>query len=607
MLNSTPKQILGLDVGQASVKAVVLARRGRRTRLINHARFVLREEGVLDEEELWHNLADWLAQQHLANLETVVGIPQYYATTQINDFPAGDENALERMVEYETRHLAGLSDERFIHGYAKMTAARPNVTPVLIGVCRSALIEERFDSIENCNVRVADIGLNGVAFAAACINLAPTKNEEVISMALNIGAENTTLAIFRGKTVVHLTSVPAGMTAADNYHAEEYHNRQNLETRLDTNQAADTSRVREEIELALEHWRDQLETSNVSTKIDRILVAGGGAKSTQMLEALTEGFNCPAETIGVVNECGDKMPELVTAYGLALQGLKRSAIPISMMPEAAKKIRLRRRRFKFVAAAATLLICALAYHETKNFFALKERQKKVAAELENIEQCQRFVPDLEKIARSKDVMRRSLLPFAAKAARQNRYATTIRALIEDCQAIAAPREDQRLPNAWIIYLVDSTTFAKTGEQTANNDQSARRTARRRPIATGGIAPTTPTPAPPRHAFMSLTNTLGNEPKKWYELVQFGEFSEVTGMVAAVITPTRESEPFKYISSLIRLLELRPEFKRVDLLAQKEYSQAEDIFSTWTKILLKCGIRNCRGFLIRIPFNREQSE
>jgi len=92
-----------------------------------------RAEGIIDDVELRHSVAEWLRQIGWASRELSLGLPQYLTTTQVSDFPPDVTDGLDEMVAYETRQLAGLSEESFIHDYQVMGPRYGRKNPVLIG------------------------------------------------------------------------------------------------------------------------------------------------------------------------------------------------------------------------------------------------------------------------------------------------------------------------------------------------------------------------------------------------------------------------------------------------------------------------------------------
>lgn len=571
MLKNTPSKVLGLDIGQSAVKAVVLARRGGDVRVVDQAVFDFQAEGVLDESELWDQLEGWLAQCRFDGLETVVGIPQYFATTQVNDFPVGEGEDLERMVEYETQHLAGLSDESFIHHFVAMPESGDKRNPALIGVCRAAVVEERCSALTENGVHVTDVGLTGTAFASACLALTPPKHEKNLTLALDVGTENATVAILRGRTALHISSIPEGLGGG--YTREK---------------AAD--QVCSETALALEQWREQESASSQSSTPDRILLAGGGARESLIKEALSAHFKCPVSVVGIAPESGGHSdPRLVTAYGLALQGLRRAAFPLSMMTADAQSALRRRRRFKYIVLAAILLSGLIAYCEATLFWGLEQRAGWVQDALVNIEQCHRYVPDLDSLSIQRQMLRRTVLPVAAKAASGPRYLETVQALVDACGNLGRPANDQKVPNAWVVYLADTATFDLHSQELPEVAALPRH---RRP----GRGPAVPPIMPGTGG-----SALPEASSEWYQLRSAQEVAPVAGMVAGILAQTPDSEPFMYVSRLIRMLEALPDFQRVDLLAQQEQTGLGKVFEPWTRALLMNRIRNVRGFMIKIPF------
>lgn len=138
------KEAVGLDIGHGAVKALRLAVRGKELAIEQMALLDIQQEGLLDEQELSRGMLSWLDESGLKSRSFTVGIPQYLATTQVSDFPPGvSGEELRGMVSFETMQLAGLSDDAFSSDFHVMSPKFGRQNPVLIGVCRQSVIDDR--------------------------------------------------------------------------------------------------------------------------------------------------------------------------------------------------------------------------------------------------------------------------------------------------------------------------------------------------------------------------------------------------------------------------------------------------------------------------------
>ena len=163
--------MVGLDIGTATVKAVRIEERGRDVVGVEARTFDARAEGILDEREFRNSVAGWLAQSGWDREEISAGLPQYLTTTQVSDFPAGASDGLADMVAYETRQLAGLSEEAFVHDYQVMPPRFGRRNPALIGICRESVARERADALLAAGINLVELSMNGTAVASAFCQL----------------------------------------------------------------------------------------------------------------------------------------------------------------------------------------------------------------------------------------------------------------------------------------------------------------------------------------------------------------------------------------------------------------------------------------------------
>jgi type IV pilus assembly protein PilM len=196
----------GLDIGKSSTKFVALRMVKGRIELVKHAIFHAREEGLVDEEEVVEHVAGWLRELEMDETETRIGLPQYMAMSQVSDFPEAEGQQLDDMVQYEVRQLGGLTDEEFIHDYVRLNPFDDQQNPVFLAECRESVIENRLQRLGPAGIHVEAIHMDGQALADVYLQNQPEDEKDKQILLLDIGGENSTLALVRDGQLIHVGS-----------------------------------------------------------------------------------------------------------------------------------------------------------------------------------------------------------------------------------------------------------------------------------------------------------------------------------------------------------------------------------------------------------------
>ena len=214
MMQTRRNRATGLDIGQTTAKVVCLSRSGRKAVVTRAEIFRFRDEGILGdaEQETFQAIASWLKELKLLSQRVVLGLPQYMATTQVNDFVKGVKGAeLERMVSYETTQLAGISDDAFLHDYAILPAGNGRVNPVLIGICREANVDDFTGKAAEVAIAMEDVAMDGLAMVNAFVQLHPDEARGAgVHLLMDIGTETTTVAIVCAGQALYIGSMMFG-------------------------------------------------------------------------------------------------------------------------------------------------------------------------------------------------------------------------------------------------------------------------------------------------------------------------------------------------------------------------------------------------------------
>ncbi len=602
------KPIVGLDMGRSSVKAVAV----RGGRLVRRGILDCRAEGIMDDPEaVLEALPEWLSGLGLKESEMTVCIPQYLGTVQVSDFPAGVKSAkLDQMVAYETEQAAGLSEDGFLHDHAAQPPGLGKQNPVLIGIAKSTVIEERAQELEPAGLKLYDFTLSGIALANAYFALHPKKSgSPAPQMLLDIGLESSTLVIVAGGQILSVSSLLFGgqrytLDLAKHLGvSEEEAEGAKAEADLDAGGEDGplrraTRQLNSEIREAVDHWRSQ-ETGEAGTRMFEFIgVCGGGAKLGGLVQHLGREYGCEARLIGPSDKTGAPDTQATVAYGAALQAAGCAALPVSLRTPAIANHAARRANAGTFTLAVLLLASAVALGGVWHYRNLRVEELAATERIDELKRCERVIPELNELIRVREHRERKVLPIVAKANRAHRFLRAVDALA-----------DVRGEEDWFIYLGDQQSYHRVPdeEQQDRDDPTARDPLgnKRNPVRDdrrlmgflpggGGGA----TPAANRE-FPRIDPVTDVQPMR--------------ALVAAGFSEYRVTEPYKYVRKMVERLngtsddgqntEHADLFEGVDLLPNQEIEPEKQLFGPWLEHIDRneAARDKYRPFLLKLPF------
>ena len=499
---------MGLDIGQTSAKAVLLKRNGRRIVIADAAFIDTRMEGLLNEQELFQAMASWLNRQKLLQTPACCGLPQYLTTEAIFDFPPERHSGeLQKMVDFQTKQLGGMSDEAFIYDYQSLPPVGNQINPVLIALCRQSALNAHIANYRAINVHVDEIVNQGLALFNAFVDLHPLEAEEPSLQALlEIGHEESTFALIYGGTLLHVCGIAFGANrftqaiATDRQcdFAEAERLKFNVQPDWQSHDSDFSQAIRQlknEITVTFSHWKDQAKLDLPAWELTKVWMTGGGVLQPGLEDALTAAMDCGIEFFGVPSTLFTTPslpfppgfsfhPNLTIAYGLALQELNAGKIELSLIPEDMSWQRTKMANFPFLLAGCLGVIISILWILQLCLTHIKSNQLILTDNQQELNLCLDIIPKLEEAYSQLDLYQKKLIPITEMAYRSERFIETMDVWQATIRDTASPEDN------WCIYLADPFSFERSNSVNAKGASSSSATKPSTSSTTGTARPAT---------------------------------------------------------------------------------------------------------------------
>lgn len=380
----------GVDLGSSAIKVVELRRGLGRTRVVGMAR---KRVAHLRPSEVAH-VAPRILGEALAGraegAEAVVGITGRDVNLQIRVFPASKLTNYGQMIRNEITGLRQEQPDLYID-YATLRTPDPYFPKYLsiIGMGKNSYVDERMAIARAAGLRTSDVIPTPFALYAAYAAAYP--GEGGVVMLLNIGAENTDLALVRGGRLIFARNISQGAKLFEDQiraagikiegEAEFYKVKygglggEGEDPRAEEIRPAMRQGAWQLVGMlksSLTYARNQLDEPDLT--VDRVYMSGGGAKVPGLAGYLKSALGAPVEPLdpfrnldtGFVRQAGEEeavaVPsDMAVATGLALLGLNGSRrTAVSLLPDPMRERRRLKRTVPFTVAAVVMFGLTLA-------------------------------------------------------------------------------------------------------------------------------------------------------------------------------------------------------------------------------------------------------
>ena len=286
-----PQTIMGLDIGQSTIKAVLFTRNGLTGGKVLAAETVnINACGGMDPA-----LKKLAENKSFQNISCCVALPLADIMFRQVNLPFTDDNSIRKTLPFELEPLIPFSVSDIVTDYLKVHAGS-----LLVAATTRKAIQDWITLVESNLGEVSVIDISAAALTSAMLQ---NKGAKACGVLLDIGANSTTAVFYENGTIVQLRSLAIGgnsMTAAlaadigVESSSAELTKISNDESAADAKVAELCTRFCLELKNTIEFMKlNDILRSNLAS----ITLTGGGSLFSPLKKELGNYFALPVETL----------------------------------------------------------------------------------------------------------------------------------------------------------------------------------------------------------------------------------------------------------------------------------------------------------------------
>jgi len=385
-----PQTVLGLDIGQSTIKAVLFTRKG------------LTGGRILATETLDINVCGGMeaALKKLAENKSFLNTP-CCISLPLNDImfrqvslPFHDDNKIRKTLPFELEPLIPFAVSEIVTDYLKVHASG-----LLVAAATKKVIQDWIALIES---NLGEVSVIDVSSAALTSEILEKKEAKASGVLLDIGAGSTTAVFYENGTIVQLRSLAIGgnqITAA-----------LAADMSVETSQAeltkinADYSSVGAKVSdlchkfcLELKNTIEFMKLNDIlQSDLTQITVTGGGCLFPPLKKELENYFALPVETLDLAgskqieiegNLRGKYQPQIMnTALATALRIFNgKTSFNFRQGEFAAKNVRIKfKEQLRWAAIVAGIIFFLAAINQFLDYGMQTQRQDNIKKQISMI-------------------------------------------------------------------------------------------------------------------------------------------------------------------------------------------------------------------------------
>jgi Tfp pilus assembly PilM family ATPase len=562
---SSSKQMIALDVGSRSVRAVWVGLRGGRPSVMRAESFAL----PMDEEDPHKLIAAWVDSLGISKHFCAVALPGAQTVFQNGRIMHNDPRTPEQVAAMDIAQFNEMAGDEMVHDVAAFeTPFEAGVQRYIMSMARPASIAGAVQATRLNHLRPADLIAAPVALYNAMEALSAP--HEDVRCYVNIGHTQTEVAIGLGNGLLFARSIAVGgklfteaVAQATGLPPVQAEVRKHVDCGL-----RETDACFESLRAAADRWISQFNAcmgvyrstfQDRKFQVAKIVVTGGGAQLKGLKEYLSAKLFLPVEAPPALPFAQGSAAGVHTgpaaaaagstydlAFGLALSAMGLGTVRLSLLPGDLKDEVVFREKKPWWLAAAVFLLGAMALYSATGVVLLQRDRDLLDAERDKLAQRERTDKRIQELRQLQAQLLTNSLPLSALLVNGP--------LSREVLTLVAQTVD---PEDWITLFCDEKIYnpkeqdakdkAETPQAAVRNPFSLFRTLR--PAAPGGANGSSAGAAAAPAARKDLVDPL----------------SATTNAASVFVVEGYTANPsLKSVREMISRLKTSPEIVRADL-------------------------------------------
>lgn len=312
MLGKKKKSVVGLDIGSSALKAVELKQTRTGFELVHIAHQNLQSDTIVDGHIIdLNHVSDSISRiwndQHIKTDQVATSLSGHAVIVKKILLPEMPEEELDEQIHWEAEQYIpfDINDVNLYHEIISHDAMSQNMD-VLLVACKRDKIAQFTQVISQAGKQPVIVDVDAFALQNSYeVNYNPSPNQTVAL--LDIGASVMTINIVRGVTSIFTRDISAGGNQYTDLLQKElnltFEQAESVKRGATLDEQASSDQIQPAIQsvsemLALEIQRtlDFFRATAVdSPAIDRMLLAGGSSKVSELTDYLSDKFQMPVE------------------------------------------------------------------------------------------------------------------------------------------------------------------------------------------------------------------------------------------------------------------------------------------------------------------------